>query len=299
MINNIIESSPNEKYIKLNELIGQGAYKIVHKGIDTYTGMEIAWNTINVSILPESEKKRITEEIEVLKECSNKNINILNMYNHWYDQIQNNVIIITQYCPSGNIREFLNKNQQIRLCVIKKWLKQILSAIGFLHSKNIIHRDIKLPNIFLKDGNSILGDMGLAKRQKELTFSPIGTPEYMAPEIYDEKYDEKIDIYSFGLCILELITGEIPYNEYSNITKLWKAVTNNIKPKSILKVKNNDAISIINKCIDNNKNKRPCIKNILNSPFFYKNENNNIFIKYDIKEIHTDKTLNTLNKSDD
>ena len=96
-MNNIIETSPNEKYIKFNELIGQGAYKIVHKGFDTYSGSEIAWNTINVSILPDTEKKRITEEIEILKECSNKNISILNMYNHWYDQEQNNVMIITEY----------------------------------------------------------------------------------------------------------------------------------------------------------------------------------------------------------
>ena len=297
-MNYIIETSPNKKYIKFNELIGQGAYKIVHKGFDTFSGIEIAWNTINVSILPDSEKKRITEEIEILKKCSNKNINILNMYNNWYDQEQNNVMIITEYCPSGNIRDFINKTKLLRLCVVKKWLKQTLSAIGFLHSQNIIHRDIKLPNIFLKNGNAILGDMGLAKRQKELTFSPIGTPEYMAPEIYDENYNEKIDIYSFGLCILELITGEVPYNEYSNITKLWKAVTNNIKPKSILKIKDIETLNIINLCINNNKNKRPTVKNLLNFPFFFENNKDKNFIKYNINIKSKDKTLNTLNKMD-
>ena len=295
---NIIEESPNKKYIKFNEVIGQGSYKIVNKGLDTYTGCEIAWNTINTSSLSEKDKKRIIEEIEILKECSNKNINILNMFNYWYNEELQNVIIITQFCPSGNIRNFICKIKKIRINIIVKWLKQILSAIGFLHSKKIIHRDIKLTNIFLNNGNAILGDMGLAKKQKELTFSPLGTPEYMAPEIYNEKYNEKIDIYSFGLCILEIMTGEIPYNEFSNVTQIWKAVTNNIKPKSLLKISDLDTLNIINKCINFNSNKRPSIKYILKSEFINKNDNNYDYINNNNKNIINNDTLNDLNKVD-
>lgn len=295
---NVIEESPNKKYIKFNEVIGQGSYKIVNKGFDTYQGIEVAWNTINTSSLSEIDKKRITGEIDILKECSNKNINILNMYNYWYNEDLQNVIIITQYCPSGNIRNFINKMMNIRMCVIIKWLKQTLSAIGYLHSKKIIHRDIKLTNIFLNNGNAILGDMGLAKKQKILTFSPIGTPEYMAPEIYNEKYNEKIDIYSFGLCILEIITGEIPYDEFTNVTQIWRAVTNNIKPTSLLKISDKNAMNVINKCINFDPDKRPTIKNILTSDFITQNENNNDFIKYNNKNIENNDTLNTLNKKD-
>lgn len=296
--NYIIDESPKKKYIKFNEIIGQGSYKIVNKGLDTYNGNEIAWNTINTDILSDMDKKRISEEIEILKECSNKNAHILNMNNYWYDQELKNVIIITQYCPSGNIRNFINKIKKLRINIIIKWLKQILSAIGFLHSKNIIHRDIKLTNIFLNNGNAILGDMGLAKKTTELTFSPLGTPEYMAPEIYTEKYDEKIDIYSFGLCISELFTGEIPYNEFSNFTKIWKAVTNNIKPNNLLKIKDIELLDIIKKCINFNPNKRPSIRYLLNSNYLNNNENNYNFVIYKNRMNENSDSLNTLNKVD-
>ena len=145
---------------------------------------------------------------------------------------------------------------------------QILLGIKYLHSRNIIHRDIKCDNIFLNNGNILIGDFGLAKRHSQLTYSMIGTPQYMAPEIYDEKYSNSIDIYAFGMCVLELMTGESPYNECSNVTQIWKKVTKNIKPSSLKKVKNKKALNIIKKCISFKESRRPMINDLINNDFF-------------------------------
>ncbi|WKA09154.1 hypothetical protein VitviT2T_026828 [Vitis vinifera] len=66
--------------------------------------------------------------------------------------------------------------------------------------------------------------------------STIGTPEFMAPELYEEEYNELVDIYSFGMCILELITCEYPYNEYKNPAQIYKKVSSGIKPAPLGKV---------------------------------------------------------------
>lgn len=78
----------------------------------------------------------------------------------------------------------------------------------------------------------------------------VGTPEFMAPEMYEEKgYNEKVDIYAFGMCLLEMVTGEYPYAECKNAAQVYKKVTNGIKPDCISKIEDKDILAIINGCI--------------------------------------------------
>ena len=72
----------------------------------------------------------------------------------------------------------------------------------------------------------------------------------MAPEMYDEKgYNEKVDIYAFGMCLLEMITGEYPYAECKNAAQVYKKVTNGVKPECLAKVEDKDVLTIINGCL--------------------------------------------------
>ena len=113
--------------------------------------------------------------------------------------------------------------------VIKRWSRQILEALNYLHTRNppIIHRDLKCSNIFIdgKTSTILIGDLGLSRR-RNAQMSIAGTPEFMAPEIFANGiYYEKVDIYAFGMCILELITKKVPYSECNSIRDIYTKVT--------------------------------------------------------------------------
>lgn len=93
--------------------------------------------------------------------------------------------------------------------------------MNYLHTQKIpiIHRDIKCDNIFVNSnsGDIKIGDLGLSTTMKDsYTSSVLGTPEFMAPELYEEHYGTEVDIYAFGMAVLEMLTQEAPYRECSN-----------------------------------------------------------------------------------
>ena len=273
------EKSPNSRYIKLNrDKIGQGGQKKVFKAYDTIKGIEVAWNEIDVSPFDSKIQEQIYKEIEILQKCNNQCVYIIKLYDNWIDNSREKIIFITEIATSGSLREFINKVKNIKLRIIKKWIKQILYGIKFLHDNDIIHRDIKCDNIFINGttGNIIIGDFGLAKNMEDnITKTILGTPEFMAPEIYNECYDKRIDIYSFGMAILEIISGKTPYSECDTIPKIWKKVINGIKPKIISRIKHKKLKDIIEKCICNYSN-RITIDKLLQNEFLNSTEDDDI-----------------------
>lgn len=149
--------------------------------------------------------------------------------------------------------------------VLRSWCRQILKGLQFLHTRTppIIHRDLKCDNIFITGptGSVKIGDLGLATlmrtsfaksvigesrlgrglppssgtplilgdpphpRGPPPTAHPAGTPEFMAPEMYEERYDESVDVYAFGMCMLEMATSEYPYSECQNAAQIYRKVT--------------------------------------------------------------------------
>ncbi|KAI7743513.1 hypothetical protein M8C21_033293 [Ambrosia artemisiifolia] len=150
---------------------------------------------------------------------------------------------------------YRKKHKHVDLRALKKWSKQILEGLLYLHSHDppVIHRDLKCDNIFVNgnQGEVKIGDLGLAAilLQAHSAHSVIGTPEFMAPELYEEEYNELVDIYAFGMCLLELVTFEYPYCECANAAQIYKKVTSGVKPASLAKVKDPEIKSFIEKCI--------------------------------------------------
>lgn len=114
-----------------------------------------------------------------------------------------------------------------------------------------------------------IGDLGLAAivGKSHAAHSIIGTPEYMAPELYDEDYTEMVDIYSFGMCLLEMVTMEIPYSECDSVAKIYKKVTTGIRPQALNKVTDPEVKEFIEKCIAQPR-ARPSATELLKDPFF-------------------------------
>ncbi|XP_039022822.1 serine/threonine-protein kinase WNK8-like isoform X2 [Hibiscus syriacus] len=265
------EKDPSGRYVRYDEILGRGAFKTVYKGFDEVDGIEVAWNQINIEdVLQKPEQlERLYSEVHLLK--SLKHENIIKFYDSWVDDKNKTINMITELFTSGSLRQYRKKHKNVEVKAIKSWVRQILRGLHYLHNHNppIIHRDLKCDNIFVNGNNGEvkIGDLGLATVMQQPTArSVIGTPEFMAPELYDEEYNELVDIYSFGMCMLEMVTCEYPYNECKNPAQIYKKVTSGIKPASLGKVNDPQIKQFIEKCLLPASMRLPAVE-LLKDPF--------------------------------
>ncbi|XP_063707077.1 serine/threonine-protein kinase Wnk [Culicoides brevitarsis] len=266
--------SPCGRFFKYDKEVGRGSFKTVYRGLDTQTGVAVAWCELLDKKVNKTERARFREEAEMLKKLQHPNI--VRFYNYWETSTGNkkkNIVLVTELMLSGTLKSYLRRFKKINSKVLKSWCRQILKGLYFLHSRSppIIHRDLKCDNIFITGttGSVKIGDLGLATlKNRSFAKSVIGTPEFMAPEMYEEHYDEAVDIYAFGMCMLEMATSEYPYNECSTPAQIYRKVVQGVKPASFDKIENPDVKEIISRCTQLNKDVRPNCKELLNSPFF-------------------------------
>ncbi|KAI9004037.1 hypothetical protein BC832DRAFT_558344 [Gaertneriomyces semiglobifer] len=269
----VVETDPTGRFERYAKCLGQGAYKNVYMAFDTEEGVEVAWNQFRIDHLFKNHANRICSEIRILE--SLRNDHIINLFASWTAKKdgKDSVFFITELMTSGTLKAYIRKTKgPVKPKVLKSWCRQILSGLRYLHSRSppIIHRDLKCENIFINgnNGQAKIGDLGLAvvKRSDHVS-SVLGTPEFMAPELYDERYDEKVDIYAFGMVVLEIVTKEYPYSECDNQAQIYKKVTSGIKPAAVGRVSDAEVRGFIEHCIESDPQKRPGAAELLNHPF--------------------------------
>ncbi|KAF9569577.1 hypothetical protein EC968_002474 [Mortierella alpina] len=197
------------------ELVGRGAYGAVYKGIDNETKQVVAIKVLNLDTDEEdvSDIQREIATLSQLKNCDSQNItryhgSFLNGTKLW---------IVMDYAAGGSIRSLLQALVRIDEKCIAVIAREVLQALGYLHKHGIIHRDIKAANILLTDkGRVQLCDFGVAGQVTMNSLkrnSFVGTPYWMAPEVIKEgqTYDCKADIWSFGITVYEIATGNPPF----------------------------------------------------------------------------------------
>ncbi|XP_063259955.1 serine/threonine-protein kinase WNK4 isoform X1 [Prinia subflava] len=268
-----VATSPDGRFLKFDIEIGRGSFKTVYKGLDTETTVEVAWCELQTRKLSKTERQRFSEEVEMLKGLQHPNI--VRFYDSWKSTIKGQIciVLVTELMTSGTLKTYLKRFKEMKLKVLQRWSRQILKGLHFLHTRSppIIHRDLKCDNIFITGptGSVKIGDLGLATlKRASFAKSVIGTPEFMAPEMYEEKYDEAVDVYAFGMCMLEMATSEYPYSECQNAAQIYRKVTSGLKPSSFYKVKVPELKEIIEGCIRMDKNERYTIQDLLEHSFF-------------------------------
>ncbi|XP_060170774.1 probable serine/threonine-protein kinase WNK3 isoform X1 [Lycium barbarum] len=272
-----VELDPTARYGRYKEVLGKGAFKKVYRAFDELEGIEVAWNQVKVADLLRNsvDLERLYSEVHLLKTLKHKNI--IKFYHSWVDSKNENINIITEIFTSGTLRQYRKKHKKVDVRALKNWSRQILEGLSYLHGHDppIIHRDLKCDNIFINgnQGEVKIGDLGLAAIlcKARAAHSVIGTPEFMAPELYEEEYNELVDIYAFGMCLLELVTFEYPYVECANAAQIYKKVTAGIKPASLAKVKDPSVKTFIEKCIAEASERLPA-KELLMHPFLLSDE---------------------------
>ncbi|MED6143360.1 Serine/threonine-protein kinase wnk4 [Stylosanthes scabra] len=259
-----VETDPTGRYGRFAEILGKGAMKTVYKAIDEVLGIEVAWNQvkINEALRTPDDLQRLYSEVHLLSTL--KHPSIIRFYTSWIDVESKAFNFVTEMFTSGSLREYRKKYKRVNIGAIKNWCRQILEGLVYLHGHDppVIHRDLKCDNIFVNGhlGQVKIGDLGLAAILR-------GTPEFMAPELYEEDYNELVDVYSFGMCLLEMLTSDYPYCECTNPAQIYKKVTSGKLPMAFFRVEDAEAQRFIGRCLLPAA-KRPSARDLLNDPFF-------------------------------
>ncbi|XP_041672690.1 serine/threonine-protein kinase WNK2 isoform X2 [Cheilinus undulatus] len=268
-----VSTSPGGRFLKFDIELGRGSFKTVYKGLDTETWVEVAWCELQERKLSKAERQRFKEEAEMLKALQHPNI--VRFYDFWESPVKGKkcIVLVTELMTSGTLKTYLKRFKVMKPKVLRSWCRQILKGLHFLHTRTppIIHRDLKCDNIFITGptGSVKIGDLGLATlKRASFAKSVIGTPEFMAPEMYEEHYDEAVDVYAFGMCMLEMATSEYPYSECQNAAQIYRKVTSGVKPASYSKISDPEIKEIIGECICHRWEERYSIKDLLNHAFF-------------------------------
>ncbi|XP_073701999.1 mitogen-activated protein kinase kinase kinase 13-like [Garra rufa] len=140
--------------------------------------------------------------------------------------------IIMEYCAQGQLYEVLRAGRKISPRLLVDWASGIASGMNYLHLHKIIHRDLKSPNVLVTQSDNVkISDFGTSKElsDKSTKMSFAGTVAWMAPEVIrNEPVSEKVDIWSFGVVLWELLTGEIPYKDVDSSAIIWGVGSNSL-----------------------------------------------------------------------
>ena len=234
----------------------------------------------------------LVENIENIKKL--KHPNLLDYIAVWYKENTNKIVIITELLQGGNLQEYRKYQKKLKIKLVKKWIKQILTALDYLHTNNYIHHDIKSQNILIDriSGNLKLGELIFAEKMEEKGYFTkyIGTEEFMAPEVKEGKYNFKADIYSLGLTIIQFITMEKPYKEYSRKKNLYEAKKKGVLPLALNEIKNEEIKNFISLCLKEEKD-RPTSKELLNNKWLNDKDlsDNNSFVEIFNEDVNLEK----------
>lgn len=263
------------------ELIGVGTFGKVYLALNVTTGEMIAVKQTTIS--PQFVNNRKTREImnsfkaevETLKDLDHENI----VQYLGFGRKGDTYSIFLEYVSGGSVGHLIRSYGKFNESLIRYLTKQVLQGLCYLHSKGILHRDLKADNLLLEtDGICKISDFGISKKSKDIYSNDAsmnfqGTVFWMAPEIVDNQshkgYNAKVDIWSLGCAVLEMFSGKRPWADYAVAGAIYKLGTKSAPPIS-QEARDNmspEGYSFLQRCFEVDPEKRPTAAMLLTDDF--------------------------------
>ena len=264
------------EFFDVKGTLGKGKFGLVKLGIHKLTGRKVAIKIINKQGLTEQEMQLTKTEIEILKIGQHPNIITL------YDVIENEekIYIIMEYCAGSDLFAYIEeRNFKLPEKHAAQIIRKLSSAVYYLHSFGIIHRDVKPENILMTDKTEYadirLLDFGLSKivRQGEKCTEPYGTLSYVSPEVLqDIPYDERCDLWSIGVITYLLLSGVLPFDDENNIKEIARKTVYEKTPfyPSLFQNVSKEAIDFVDKLLQKDPDKRMKMTELFEHPWMKK-----------------------------
>uniref|UniRef100_A0A4X2K5Z5 Hormonally up-regulated neu tumor-associated kinase n=1 Tax=Vombatus ursinus TaxID=29139 RepID=A0A4X2K5Z5_VOMUR len=250
----------------VGKMINQGSFAKVMEGLHLPTGEKVAIKVID--------KKKAQQDSYILKNMKRepriqqmvKHPHIVQLYETL--ETENSYYMVMELCLGGDLLDKICDQKKLDEREVRRFTRQIMSAVGHLHHHGIVHRDLKVENFLLDENNNIkIVDFGLSNIMKleglsqELLNTQCGSPAYAAPELLaHKKYGPKVDVWSIGVSMFAMLTGTLPFTvEPFNIKQLHQKMVNG-EISSVPDDISSGAVHFMHSLLEPDPAKRPAIR---------------------------------------
>ena len=247
------------------KVLGEGSYGHVYKAKRLSDNNTYAIKVVDLSKLSRREIEDSVNEIRLMASFTSPFL--IRFYEAFCEQKR--LCIVTEYAKLGDLSTLIERRKRKRKpfpeMMIWRFLLQLLEGLRVLHSCGVVHRDLKSANVLLSAPDLIkIGDLGISTvlHQRQLAKTQIGTPIYLAPEVWKRKpYDQKCDMWSLGVLLYEMMTFSFPFNGRSENELVQRICLGRYSLPSNYSA---DLISILRRLLQVNPEQRPSVQDILN-----------------------------------
>nr|CCC92445.1 unnamed protein product [Trypanosoma congolense IL3000] len=266
-------------------LIGRGTYGSVYLGL-LENGAFYAVKCVEIGdkagAFSVKELVSLSREINMMQRLHHKNL--CTFKGVYFDATSSAICMFMQYIGGGSLSALVKKFKPLPPSVIRRWTRQLLSGLLYLHSQRIIHRDVKGDNILVdtscdpeQEAQIKLVDFGAARRLSDAVAQSrtvIGTPYWMAPEIVDvtgqsSGYSYKADVWSVGCTVAEMHTGKPPWPSQVNAAAAIMMIAQSTEGPTELPVQESTpgCLAFMRRCLVRDPEQRPTIEDLLQDPW--------------------------------
>lgn len=262
----VYDPTSDTTYIR-GRLLGKGGFAKCYELLDLNTNKVYAGKIISKQRLTKPhQRQKIAREVDLQRDLSNDHV----VGFHSYFEDEDNVYIVLENCSRKSLVHMLKQRKTLAEPEVRYYLNQLVEGVKYIHSKNIIHRDLKLGNMLLNEKMQLkIADFGLATKmtyEGEKKMTVCGTPNYIAPEVLQKRgHSYEADVWAIGCVAYALLVGRPPF-ETSTLKETYVRIANN--NYTLPQTMSVPAQNFIRQCLNHEPELRPNLNELANHEFF-------------------------------